>query len=89
LARPAGPEISSHRRLLLPGRTPVTSGAITIRGLTHIDARGHAEAIQFDFMHPLRSRWRLLDGLRELRRDELWEGGVGSAAARWARLDGL
>jgi hypothetical protein len=57
----------------------VASGAITIGGLTHIYACAHAEAIQFDFVHPLRRR---LDGLRELRRDELREGGswVGCGA---------
>jgi hypothetical protein len=41
-----------------------------------IEARGHAKAVQFDFMQPLRPRRRLLDRLGKLRRDEGRKGGV-------------
>jgi hypothetical protein len=35
-----------------------------------VDARGHAKAVQFDFMQPLRPRRWLLDWLGKLRRNE-------------------
>jgi len=58
-----------------------------------IDARGHAKAVEFDFMQPLRPRGRLLDRLGKLRRDEARKRdaparGTGRAGP-WARtLDG-
>ena len=36
-----------------------------------VDARGHAIAVQLDFVQPLRPRRRLLDRLGKLRRDEV------------------
>ena len=41
---------------------------------TVVDARGHAKAVEFYFMQPLRSRRSLLDQLGKLRRDEAWKG---------------
>jgi hypothetical protein len=40
-----------------------------------VDARGHAKAVEFDFVDPLRTGGRLLDRLGKLGRDELWERG--------------
>jgi hypothetical protein len=41
---------------------PVEPGASQELHAAVVDARGHAIAVQFDFMQPLRPRRRLLDG---------------------------
>ena len=53
-----------------------------------VDAHGHAKAVEFYFIQPLRSRRSLLDWLGKLRRDEARKGRVASACAS-ARPTGL
>jgi hypothetical protein len=43
---------------------------------TVVDTRRHAIAVELDLVDPLRPRWRLLDGLGELERDETREGNI-------------
>ena len=52
---------------------PVEAGSGEELHAPVVDARGHAIAVQLDFVNPLRPRWRLFDRLGELGRDELRE----------------
>jgi hypothetical protein len=56
-------------------------------GAAVVDARGHAKAVQFYFMQPLRPGRRLFDRLGKLRRDEVRKGRVALASARRAGLE--
>jgi hypothetical protein len=62
---------------------PVEPGPRQKLHATVVDPRGHAKAVEFDFMQPLRPRGRLLDRLGKLRRNEARKGRVT------ARSDGL
>ena len=65
---------------------PIEPGPSQKLNAAVVDARGHAEAVEFDFMQPLRARGRLLDRLEKLGRDEARKG---NPSARSTGLDGL
>ena len=54
-----------------------------------VDARRHAEAVEFYLMQPLRSGRSLLDRLAKLRRDEARKRRSTVASARRTGRDGL
>jgi hypothetical protein len=54
-----------------------------------VDAGGHAKAVQFDFMQPLRPGRRFLDRQGKLRRNEARKGRVALASARRTGLESL
>jgi hypothetical protein len=57
---------------------PVEAGPGQQLDAAVVDARGHTIAVKLDFVDPLRLRRRLLDQLRELRRDESREGNASA-----------
>jgi hypothetical protein len=75
---------------MTPGYLLVQSSRSALGVSTLIDARGHAKAVQFYFMQPLRCRRRLLDGLGKPRRDEARKRPIALvlASARGTGLGG-
>ena len=65
---------------------PVEAGSGQELHAAIVDARGHAIAVELDFVDPLRAGRRLLDRLGKLGRDELRKGSI---SLRPAGFDGL